>query len=529
MPAARPRVAPVPTGRARHAWYPAADVRDARQRSGGSWLRRILVAGDRRLIVKLTVPTILLTLGLTLVFGQIFGAIFERAHERSSDERARRLADAAEAGFMRDWRTGHGELLEHLDLLCSAAVKSVFVADAAGKVTLACDRSLVGAVVDPSAAAPSSLTRAGQRWHRLIRPIAASETCAGCHEQRGAIGFVGVDSPQQHADHEVREQKRLNLIGGGVLSITLSLTLVAVMVVVIHRPVRQLTRTVERIRAGDLTARTALPRRDELGGLAASLDHLAESMMQAKVELERTHRAELAQAEKLAALGQLTSSIAHEIKNPLAGIIGALRVVEKESPEHDPNKPILGKVLAQMERLATTAVELLKFARPLAPAVTDIDLAETVDRALFFVERQAASQGVEVRRWYDPGVPAVRVDPELMKQVFLNLLLNGVDAMPEGGRLDVHIRRAAGAAPFVELVVSDQGVGISPAHLAHIFSPFFSTKPRGTGLGLYVARQIIETQKGEISVDSHLGQGTAFTVRLPVAPSAAEGSRDAAG
>lgn len=318
----------------------------------------------------------------------------------------------------------------------------------------------------------------------------------------------------EHLEDEAREQRAVNIIAGSFLALGLSILLVLMQYVLVFRPVCQLTGAVECIRSGDLSVRVTVSGDDELGRLAASFNDMAASLERAKAELARTHRAELAQSEKLAGLGQLFTSIAHELKNQLAGVLGALKVIEAETQPSDPNKPVLGKVLSQMERMSKSTVTALEFARPLSPVVASVDVAELLDRTLFFIEREASHQNVVLRKRYATDLRPARVDEELMKQVFLNLLLNGMQAMPCGGALEVETRAAGALA--LEVTISDQGVGISPENREKLFTPFFSTKRNGTGLGLYIARQIVETQQGAIQVESRPGEGTSFTVRLPV-------------
>jgi signal transduction histidine kinase len=167
-----------------------------------------------------------------------------------------------------------------------------------------------------------------------------------------------------------------------------------------------------------------------------------------------------------------------------------------------------------MERMTRTAVAALEFAKPLKQSEEAVDLNALLERTLFFVERQATAQGVTLRKKYAPDLPRASVDEDLMKQVFLNIMLNGIQAMPNGGALEVQTHTFGPRG--VEVIIADQGVGIPAENLTRIFSPFFTTKARGTGLGLYVARQIVETQRGELHVSSTPGQGTSFTVRLPI-------------
>jgi signal transduction histidine kinase len=511
--------APAHADRDGGACYRLDEMRASPGRAGAGLLRRLVQWMDQRLVVKLTLPTVGLTIVLTLLVAWILAASFARTHERHAAERTDRLAGTLVRAFESDARAGHDNARSWVDLLCGATLESIFLTDHAGRVTVACDRRLLATTITPGAPA---LITGDERRRRTLVPVSGGDGCAGCHPAGAIPGFVGIDVPLDKEDEEVRDLQQLLLGGGILLAGLLSGVIVLVGLVLVFRPVRHLGATVEALRAGDFSARADVGRGDELGELARRVNEMAASLEEAKVELERTHRAELAQSEKLAALGQLVSSIAHEIKNPLSGIIGALRVLEKEATPDAPEKAILAKVLAQVERLSSTACELLDFARPLKPVVTDVALPEVLDRTIFFVERQASAAGIEVRRCYAQDLPLVRADPELMKQVFLNVLLNAVQAMAHGGGLEIDVREAE-AGDWVDVTIADQGAGIPREQLPRIFDPFYTTKTQGTGLGLYVARQLIETQGGRVSVESRLGRGTAFTIRLPVATAAACG------
>ncbi len=480
------------------------------------YLRRGVDRVRHSLIAKLTVPPVLVVLFASLLSSQILGELFTSTHEASAEQHSEHFADAIVQEFQHAADPLHADVEPLLQLLCRTSDKVALITDRNYRVRFSCADDVRAGVAASPLRDGARVVHAGTDWVRRVRPISGGASCAACHGTLAPIGYLAVDAPLEGAEAEVREQKRMNLIGGAMLALVLSVMLVFVQVFLVYRPVRTLAKTVDRIRAGDRSVRLSTAAGDELAGLAQNLNEMAASIDHAEAELNRTHKAQLAQSEKLAALGQLLASVTHEIKNPLAGIIGALRVLESGAPPSDPNKAILGKILSQMERLSQTVVNALDFARPMEPAVVDVDIAELLDRTLFFVERQAAEQAVALHRRYVPDLAHAHVDPDLMKQVFLNLFLNAIQAMPHGGTLEIATRPVGTFA--VEVIVSDQGLGIAPEHLEQIFSPFFSTKERGTGLGLYVARQILETQRGQISVESHPGQGTTFTLRIPAAP-----------
>ena len=288
-----------------------------------------------------------------------------------------------------------------------------------------------------------------------------------------------------------------------------------------------------RVETGDLGVRAIPGGRDELGGLAESFNAMVERLRAAREEIEAYHQQRLARTERLAGLGELAASVAHEIKNPLAGIAGAVRILAEDMPASDPRKEIMGEVLAQIRRLDGTVRDLLTFARPGGPELGPCALHQVLDRVLLVLADDPSASNVRVVREYQSDLPPVSADGKLLEQVFFNLLLNAVQAM--GGHGTITLRTARGEAgarrtdgtpfePHVEIRVMDTGPGI-PAHLLReIFTPFFTTKPRGIGLGLAITRRIVEDHGGRISGENLPGQGAMFRICLPL-----EGSDDGPG
>jgi PAS domain S-box-containing protein len=223
-------------------------------------------------------------------------------------------------------------------------------------------------------------------------------------------------------------------------------------------------------------------------------------------------------AAKLATLGELAASIAHELNNPLATITLRLEAMLSKLPADAAERPALAIIEGEAARMARLVAELLVFGRRGQPQRSTLDLREELDRALEFMDHHIHQKRIEVTRAYEPRVLLVHADRQLLRQVFLNLLTNACDAMPQGGALTLRVgegRLHGGSAVMVELV--DSGEGISPANLAEIWEPFFTTKAegQGTGLGLAICRRILQEHGGSISLDSDLGQGTAVRLLLP--------------
>lgn len=227
-------------------------------------------------------------------------------------------------------------------------------------------------------------------------------------------------------------------------------------------------------------------------------------------------------SERLAALGVLAAGVAHEVRNPLVGIRAAAQLMEQE-PNFPPSlREFTGVIIREVDRLNRIVDGLLAFAgrRPLR--VRSCNLYQILEEALRLEDAALQARGVRVTRTYDPGLPAVAGDPDRLLQVFLNLIRNGAEAMPNGGELTVHTRfervapQCGGrAAAAVEIV--DRGPGIPPEIREQLFNPFFTTKDGGTGLGLPISLRIVEEHGGTIEAQSQLGEGTTFRALLPIA------------
>ncbi len=222
-------------------------------------------------------------------------------------------------------------------------------------------------------------------------------------------------------------------------------------------------------------------------------------------------RDELTRRESLAAIGEMAAAVAHEIKNPLAGIGGAVQVIMRDFPDDDPRREIIQEVRNQVRRLDRTVADLLTFSRPTTPRLATIGLAEFITRIL----RVLGEEPVLKRHELDVDIPAglsVRADPQLLENIMVNLLLNAGQALePRAGR--IHVRAVEDGA-HTRLSVSDNGAGIAPDVLPRLFKPFFTTRTRGTGLGLALVKKFVGLMGGRIEVQTRPGE-TTFTAVLP--------------
>jgi signal transduction histidine kinase len=226
----------------------------------------------------------------------------------------------------------------------------------------------------------------------------------------------------------------------------------------------------------------------------------------------------MSRAEHLATLGEMATGLAHEIRNPLAGIAGVIEIIGRDLPASSPARTVVKDVRQEIARINHIVTDLLQTARPHPPTVRKSDLNTTVEHAVMLGRQQAIAKSMDITLHKDPSLPEVEHDSDQIHQVLLNLLLNALQAIDANGKITVTVK-PLGANAVVE--VADNGRGIPADHLPNIFRPFYTTKGDGTGLGLSLARRIVEDHQGRIDVTSAVGKGTMFAVVLPLHRAAA--------
>jgi PAS domain S-box-containing protein len=253
--------------------------------------------------------------------------------------------------------------------------------------------------------------------------------------------------------------------------------------------------------------RTAI--RDDRGSVAGS------SVVLKDVTTYKSLERQLADAEHLATLGELSAGLAHEIKNPLAGIKGAIEVIRDSIPLSDLHSEVLGDVIHQVDRIDQIVRDLLNYAKPKPPSHSDVNLPEVVQRIVTMFRKSAKGDSLSIRVHKLSDVPDFTGDETQLEQVLLNLLLNAQNAMPRGGHIEIRLSYDP-TAGVIKLVVEDDGPGIHKEHMKRLFQPFFTTRTDGIGLGLAICRKNIQYHGGNIEVQSQVGRGTTITVSLPL-------------
>jgi signal transduction histidine kinase len=304
------------------------------------------------------------------------------------------------------------------------------------------------------------------------------------------------------------------LLVAGAGAVAICGALLVVLTYLIQRPMVELQEKIAQLGEGDFDVAVSFARRnDEIGDLGRNFNRMAQQLRESRLEIERLHRTQISRAEHLATLGELATGLAHEIRNPLAGIAGVFEIIGRDLPTTSPARAVVKDVRQEIARINHIVTDLLQTARPHPPRVRKSDLNTTVEHAVMLGRLQAAPKSMEVVFTKDPTLPEVEHDSDQIHQVVLNLLLNALQATEDPGTVSVRVKAQD---QFAVVEVTDKGRGITPEDLPNIFRPFYTTKGDGTGLGLSLAQRIVEDHHGKIDVASTVGQGTTFSVLLPL-------------
>jgi len=452
-----------------------------------------------------------------------------------------------------------------------------------GKILFSTERAEVGEAVDKRAESCYACHAAGRPLERLPLPDrarvfrGADETrflgmitalyneagCSdGCHvhaPNTRVLGVLDITLSLSRVDAEILDFTH-RMVGLAAASVFLLAVLLMVLVRRnVLRPVRDLVEATRDVARGEFGYRIPVRSADEIGELAVSFNQMEEALGATRAELdslvatleqrveERTRelretQQQLVQTEKLASLGRLSASVAHEINNPLAGILTYAKLIGRRLRAVSPGSDDMLAILQQLalveretQRCSVIVRNLLDFSKQREPSFKSVDLGTVLEEALSLVANRLELQSIGLIKDIEPLRP-VWADFGQVRQALVNILINACDAMPKGGQLHIRARLSpgternqgddspggAGIGPaFAEVSITDTGSGIPAEDLVNIFDPFFSTKEKGTGLGLSVVYGIVEKHGGRIAAESEVGQGTRIVLHLPLDTSAA--------
>jgi two-component system NtrC family sensor kinase len=395
----------------------------------------------------------------------------------------------------------------------------------------------------------------GNRVLGLINPIENSAECynAACHAHspnQNVLGVLDVTMSMAQTDRRLATVKSQTMVAAGVITLLAGLLSAAFILSMVRKPVKQLIAGAERVANGNLDTEITVHNRNEVGQLAVAFNNMTRDLRGAQQELttwsdrlevklqektdelSRTQR-QVAHMDKMASLGKLAATVAHELNNPLAGILNYAKLVERKLAEGSsiPESEELGRYLSliQKEASRTGAIVrgLLAFARPSGAAMTLHSLNTIIERSVMLVHHHIEMANIQLDAEPIDCDDHVLCDGDQLQQAMVALLVNAVEAMPNGGTLRISGRCGEDS---IQLCVADTGLGIPEEAIPHIFEPFFSSKEKGTGvgLGLAVVYGIVRHHSGQIEVDSAVDQGTTFRITLPRDPTRNESATVAA-
>jgi signal transduction histidine kinase len=352
---------------------------------------------------------------------------------------------------------------------------------------------------------------------KMVKPIYNDEPCHICHGHKSRIiGVLNIDYSLLETRNRMVDATKLYIVSTVAIICFLSVAISLVMLKFVRKPLNRLAENMTKVEQGDLSVRMKPEVKDEVGRLVATFDSMVDRLDSAKQELEKLHFQQMERADRLASVGEMAAGIAHEIKNPLTGIAAAITILKDDFPPADPRTEIVNEVLEQIKRLDKTVNDLLFFGKPTQPEPAYTNINHVLEKTLMFASQHRGGKNIEKRLELQEDLPPVYVDPKQIQQVFLNLILNAVQAMPDGGLLTITSALVKeDGRDLVRIGINDTGPGIPSPILEKIFTPFFTTKAQGTGLGLAICHQLITRHNGRISVTSKDGKGTLINVELP--------------
>ncbi|MBI3182967.1 MAG: HAMP domain-containing protein [Myxococcales bacterium] len=483
-------------------------------------IRKLWSSLDGSLRTRILIPTAVLsaaTLGAMVVSAvHLHGADIDRANRERAELFTDMVLRGIVAALIHPDPPDISEVLRALSVH-RADIEWISVIDSDGVVRHSTRPELVGGRAwRLDELASKSFVAPGDRSQLVVLRPLVDDSCARCHDQgKGIGGWLEVRFsriPVTAAKDRLMQTLALTAIPSLLLLIAISWWLLGREAI---RPLQRLVNVMRRAEEGQAHVLADEGRTDELGHAARGFDATYSALQRSRSELEAVYRERIRLADRFAVVGEVATGLAHEIKNPLAGLSGALEILAEDlagSPRHG---EMVAEMKHQVNRLTQIMEAMLDFARPRQPRKQSTDVNETLEKVLFLVAQHRRGKSVaKMERELRSGLPSVWADPAQLEQVFLNICLNACQAMNgHPGTLSV---RTGLRAERVTVEVSDTGPGIPLEIRSNIFKPFFTTRQGGNGLGLAISERIVAEHGGHIAFSCPPEGGTVFTVALPV-------------
>jgi len=521
----------------------------------------------RSLKTKILLSVIVAVVGIEGLFLYLNIRSLSRQILNKTEEEAFNLSETIRLSIrnamIKDRRDEYQRIID--DVAQRKGIVEVRIFNKQGMITVSSDRTKVGTVVDKQAEACYGCHREGQEarvllpsdsktliYHKekqsllgLINPIYNEPSCYPCHPKTlNVFGVLDTTISLESFEKEKSQIYNRMLISGIISVALLSLLLSLLLTRVVNRPIDKLLTAIKATAHGNFDQTVSIRSHDELGELSESFNNMIFELKRSRDAIEewtqtlerrvqeRTKELQrvqdqLIRAGKMAALGELAAGVAHEINNPLTGVLTFSSLMLKKIDETHPWKKDLENIVQQTTRCRNIVRGLLDFARQRKPDKKESDVHTLINNTLTLLEKQAPFQNIQIVKDFNPNIPKLLIDADQIQQVFMNILLNAADAM--GGNAGVLTIKTALRDGKAEISFTDTGCGIPQEHLSKLFDPFFTTKQtgKGTGLGLAISYGIIQSHNGEIEVESEVGKGSTFRIKLPI-ESPVEGQEETA-
>ncbi len=498
----------------------------------------------RRIGHKLILVVAAASVAIIVAFSYLIVSSQQRVLISQLEHNAHQLSETIKSGTQHDMLLNLPEGLHHtIDTVGKQeAIEKIRIFNKEGMIIYSSDASIVGTMVDKREEACYGCHAAGQPLERLpmaersriftapdefrrlgvINPIYNEPSCwqGACHAHDAAkkvLGVLDVTVSLEAVDREMETSRNRVLLFMSTAVLAIGLIIWFFVDNLVSRPVSRLVEATEAVAQGDLTSKIEVTRKDELGHLADSFNRMTQRLAEAQQQLY--------QSEKLASLGRLAAGVAHEINNPLTGVLTFSSFLLKRTKDNPEQKEDLETIVRETKRCRQIVKGLLDFSRQVPVTKTNVSIADVIVKSLTIVRNRLSVDNVTVDQDVATDLPPIKADPNQMAQVVINLLVNAADAIgANGGKISISAQ-VIGVAPTrrIEVLVADTGCGIPAEALPKIFEPFYSTKGRdGTGLGLAMVWGIVDQHGGTIQLKSQVGVGTTVTLHLPVDPAAAK-------
>jgi len=497
-----------------------------------------------RIGYKLILAIAVVSVTIIGAFSYLLTHSARRALIAQVEHNAHQLSETIKSGTKHDMLLNLPEgLRDAIDTMGrQEGIERVRIFNKDGEITYSSEPSAIGSLVDKRAEAcyachaadrplerlPTTErtrifeVREGQRSLGIINPIYNEPSCseAACHAhaaEQKVLGVLDVTLSLAEVDREFAAGRRRVLLFTLTAVIAISFIIWLFIENLVGKPAGRLVEATQAVASGDLSTKLDVKRNDELGRLAKSFNTMTEKLAEMQGQVY--------QSDKLASVGRLAAGVAHEINNPLTGVLTYSSFLLKRVDGNPEAKEDLETIVRETKRCREIVKGLLDFSRQAPATKSYVDLREVVDRSLTIVANRLGSDHVTVEKRIDADLPRFRADPNQLTQVLINLLVNAVDAIGKGRGEIVLSARSLGSESGrkIEIKVSDTGCGIEPEEIGKVFEPFFTTKQHeGTGLGLAVVWGIVDEHGGTIDLESDVGVGTTVTLHLPLEAPPAE-------